>query len=776
MEFCRRICTVISRTLLVLILALPATAGAGPVPGSPTSLSQHELDNLVAFTKLYGYVRFFHPSDQAAELDWDKFAAYGAERVLGCETQGALISQLHQLFSPIAPTFLIYGAQNHPVGDVGKFLSIDTVGLRPVVWQHLGVGLSEQSVYKSVRLNRKSIDESVAPFGFGNISGSLDPAQVAGKRLTFRASVRTAEGSKAQLWLRVDRGSGKTGFFDNMEDRPIRSTAWRTYEITCLVDSDASRIAFGCMLMGTGKLWMDDVHMLSGEDEIHLPNADFEKDTVGAVPQGWFARPPGYAAEVVSGHAASGTKSVALSAVAVRLAPELFPERPAPGEASIFELPGKITARIPLVLYADSTGTIPHSDETDLDGLRRQMEESLPKTFTGNDRTVRLADIIVAWNVFQHFYPYFDVSGTNWENELRPALASAYADSGQGAHLLTLRKFVARLRDGHGAVSFAQDKARGFVSPIHLGWVEEKLVVTAVFDTSKEMPAVGDVVVEIDGKKAKVALEEEESYTSGATPQWRRVRALSALLTGPESSVQTFAVENPTGKRTCTIARTLSAKTYADIEKEHQRPTGKVADSVYYINLNRSSMAEIDRLMPALAHAQGVICDLREYPNGNQELISHLLNAPDTAAHWMAIPRTIYPDRKKATGFSYSGWLLQPKAPHIAGKVVFLTNAQAVSYAESYLSFIEHYKLADIVGEETAGTNGNINPFLLPGGYRVTWTGMRVTKLDGSQHHAVGIRPTLPVHPTLAAIRAGRDEQFEAALKLIEASVQRADK
>ncbi|MBL7129341.1 MAG: hypothetical protein ISS16_10205, partial [Ignavibacteria bacterium] len=38
---------------------------------------KQEIQNLRSFTKLYGYVKYFHPSDEASEVDWDKFAIYG---------------------------------------------------------------------------------------------------------------------------------------------------------------------------------------------------------------------------------------------------------------------------------------------------------------------------------------------------------------------------------------------------------------------------------------------------------------------------------------------------------------------------------------------------------------------------------------------------------------------------------------------------------------------------------------------------------------------------
>ena len=38
--------------------------------------------------------------------------------------------------------------------------------------------------------------------------------------------------------------------------------------------------------------------------------------------------------------------------------------------------------------------------------------------------------MIIAWNVFQHFYPYFDVVKTDWPAELPKALRTAATDAG----------------------------------------------------------------------------------------------------------------------------------------------------------------------------------------------------------------------------------------------------------------------------------------------------------------------------------------------------------
>src|SRR5439155_17956403 len=126
------------------------------------------------------------------------------------------------------------------------------------------------------------------------------------------------------------------------------------------------------------------------------------------------------------------------------------------------------------------------------------------------------------------------------------------------------------------------------------------------------------------------------------------------------------------------------------------------------------------------------------------------------------IPIITIPKSREA-GFIDGAWAIAPRAPRLTARILFLSGGGAISYAESTLGVVEAYRLGDIVGEPSAGTNGNVNPFVLPGGYSVAWTGMLVEKRDGTPHHGVGIIPTVPVSPTAAGLRAGRDEVLERA-------------
>jgi hypothetical protein len=98
---------------------------------------------------------------------------------------------------------------------------------------------------------------------FGNIMQTVDATRYRGKRVRLRAAIRAevVGDNRVQMWLRVDRPDRVPGFFDNMQDRPIRDAEWQYYEIVGDVDKDAQWLNFGLMLIDDGRAWLDDVSL-----------------------------------------------------------------------------------------------------------------------------------------------------------------------------------------------------------------------------------------------------------------------------------------------------------------------------------------------------------------------------------------------------------------------------------------------------------------------------------------------------------------------------------
>ena len=104
---------------------------------------------------------------------------------------------------------------------------------------------------------------------FTNLMQSIDATDWQGKKVRFRAAVRTADlaaTAHVQMWFRVDlkpktEGERMIGAFDNMQDRPIDSAEWKHYDIVLPVDKDAQRLNVGIFVSGKGQAWFDDASL-----------------------------------------------------------------------------------------------------------------------------------------------------------------------------------------------------------------------------------------------------------------------------------------------------------------------------------------------------------------------------------------------------------------------------------------------------------------------------------------------------------------------------------
>ena len=94
--------------------------------------------------------------------------------------------------------------------------------------------------------------------GFGTLMQQFTAEQYLGERVRLSGVVKSQEVAEwAGLWVRVDKGK-ETVAFDNMQDRAIKGTTdWRRYEVVLDVPKDATGIALGILLTGTGEVWLN---------------------------------------------------------------------------------------------------------------------------------------------------------------------------------------------------------------------------------------------------------------------------------------------------------------------------------------------------------------------------------------------------------------------------------------------------------------------------------------------------------------------------------------
>lgn len=100
--------------------ACPGCEAAAP-------LTVRQRENLVAFSRLLGYVRYFHPSVEVESADWDALALVGVQAMLRAESPSDLVAALERVFLPVAPT-LHFGAEPGPAAASSLWLAWDHQG------------------------------------------------------------------------------------------------------------------------------------------------------------------------------------------------------------------------------------------------------------------------------------------------------------------------------------------------------------------------------------------------------------------------------------------------------------------------------------------------------------------------------------------------------------------------------------------------------------------------------------------------------------------------
>jgi C-terminal processing protease CtpA/Prc len=305
-----------------------------------------------------------------------------------------------------------------------------------------------------------------------------------------------------------------------------------------------------------------------------------------------------------------------------------------------------------------------------------------------------------------------------------------------------------------------------------LSWdvVEGKLAVTWVDPAAGIRVKVGDVVEEFDGVPAALRIKSAEALASGATPGHRRYRACAALRAGPAGEPVALALRTLSGEA---YRLTLTRQPVDDspLRGPSMREPGlprlaRPAPGVVYIDLDRYRDEEFSAALAEARKADGVVFDLRGYPQVGMAWLRQLATKPLVWDRYSNVINRL-PDRRATVLETFKPPIEQPLPGWPKAKVAFLTDGRAVSYAETFLAQVDNTKVGPIVGEPTAGSNGGVALYTLPDGTRISWTGQKAVRADGSRLHGVGIRPSVVVHRTLRGLAEGRDEALDRAVELV---------
>jgi hypothetical protein len=184
---------------------------------------------------------------------------------------------------------------------------------------------------------------------------------------------------------------------------------------------------------------------------------------------------------------------------------------------------------------------------------------------------------------------------------------------------------------------------------------------------------------------------------------------------------------------------------------------------VYFLNLNglvTTTDAEFRAARDEYGDATALVVDMRDYPAVNHYTVAQSLRAATFVSPTFEVPMWTGPDER---GIDSSFYELTPIGGWNRPTVLLVSN-KSVSAAENFSQMLYDAENFTVMGQHSAGTNGNITQVLLPGRYYALFTGMRVLNPDGTDVYGAGIPLDVEVEPTAADFRDGRDPELEAAV------------
>lgn len=700
-------------------------------------------------------------------------------------------------------------------------------GKLPDKWFEWGSGY-KLKIDTSIRFEGKksvSIESSleIKNGNFGNVAYEI-PANFEASEIELKAYLKlenVTDGSVGLL-LRID-GSEGTLAFDNMNQRNIRGTSdWKQYSIKLKYPENAKRIYIGALLTGKGKIWVDNFEILiDGKDlKYAKPKALSKADIDTQFDKGSIISKVKLSESKILDLAVLGKVWGFLKYHHPEIASgnynwdyELFRIMP-----SIIAAKTVIERNDILSVWIDKIGLVLEQETPNLDSekvkispdlawinneeLGEQLTQKLNKIKTakrksesyyigflgsGNpdfkneksystmkfpDAGFRLLSLYRYWNMIHYYFPYKNLIEDDWNGVLKEFIPKFSNAGNELEYKQTALALIARIHDTHANIwdndqTLERSKGLNF-APLEINFVENKAIVIDYFDKDlgeKTGLKIGDEIVSINGKKVEDIVKEMLPLTPASNYPTQLRDISRKLLRTNDSTLNIEYSQNNLSKSTNLSCYNLKT---VNIYKKYQKKDTCfkfINTEIAYLNPGNVKNQYFKEILPLISKTKGLVIDFRSYPS---DFIVFSLS------------EFLLPEKKSFVKFS-KGSVTSPglftinktievgknNKDYYKGKVVILINETTQSSAEYHTMAFRTAPKATVIGSTTAGADGDVSRFYLPGGISTMISGIGVYYPDGRETQRVGIIPNIEIKPTIKGIKEGKDELLEKAIEII---------
>lgn len=179
---------------------------------------------------------------------------------------------------------------------------------------------------------------------------------------------------------------------------------------------------------------------------------------------------------------------------------------------------------------------------------------------------------------------------------------------------------------------------------------------------------------------------------------------------------------------------------------------------------------DVDGVIKEFSETDGMIIDLRQYPSYQAAWLiqGEITDEGSKTAYLQLNPVGYYPGAYSVRDFEAGSSLPGYQGKYSDRPVVVIIDEQTMSMPEFFTMIYRTNENVTILGNPSAGCDGERREFLMPDGNTVYFTVMGILNPDGGQTQRIGLTPDIEVYPTIEGIKEGRDELMEAAVAYIQ--------
>jgi C-terminal processing protease CtpA/Prc len=650
------------------------------------------------------------------------------------------------------------------------------------------------------------------------------PGNFKGKKLTISGYVKTENVTDgyAGLWVRIDPNIA----FNNMENVGIKGTTdWKKYEVTVNMDpSNTKAIVLGGLLVGKGKMWLDDLSVtVDGKDVATL--TPIPKKVYAADSDKAFGNASKIDSIVLNETNTENLKMLGLIWGFVKY----YHPKVAAGN---FNFDNELFRIVPQILLSKTNSErdvafvnwIKNLGEfeiatdlkikgevnmmPDLDWIEKSDLSSDLKIILNNvknakrenehyyiglydgvnnpefknekayaslkypDAGFRLLCLYRYWNMIQYYFPYKHLIEGDWKGILQKYIPTFVNAKNELDYKLATLALIAEIHDTHANI-WGNDATikifRGIrYSALDLTFVENKAVVTGYHNDSlaKETGLkIGDEITSINNKPIDDIIKNILRYTP-ASNYPTQLRDIAPNLLRSNDSVLYVKYLSDGIEKTTNVKTYPSAKIKIANKFQKKDTCFKFIDKdIAYLYLGTIKEKYLPTIMKDIENTKGLIIDLRSYPSEFVVFsLGQYLMPKNTNFVKFAVGNI------KTPGLFTIGKELKvfgKKSKFYQGKIVILINETTQSQAEYTTMAFRVAPNATVIGSTTAGADGNVSQIYLPGNISTMISGINVLYPNGKETQRIGIVPDIEIMPTIEGVKQGKDEVLLKAIELI---------